>query len=114
MHDEKTDKVSIAQETTPPTVPTAIPILDPLDQFCDAPMLRVLLWRPGCQPSLTWLRQETNNGNIPHHRKGKRVWYLPREVQKAFLCVKPRRGPKPKAQQALAAKLAAAALAAAA
>lgn len=91
--DNVTSAVTDAGSATTPT------LFDLLDQFVDAPTLRTLLWAPGCRPSLKWIRKETNNGNIPHFRRDKRVWYQPRAVRAAMLLIKPRRGPKPKGVQ---------------
>jgi hypothetical protein len=88
-----TQDAAPAAVATPSAHPLAAVPLDPIDRLIDATGLRLLLWLPGCQPSLSWLRDETAKGNIPSCRVGKRRWHLPRKVQQSILTEKPRRGP---------------------
>ena len=58
--------------------------LDPLDQLVDAPKLLELLWAPDCPPCLRWLRNQQRQRAIPSVRRGRRVWFIPRDVMAAL------------------------------
>jgi hypothetical protein len=58
--------------------------LDPLDQMVDAKTLLELLWQTDSRPCLRWLRKQQNQRSIPSIRRGRRVWFIPREVLKAL------------------------------
>ena len=68
-------------EATPLSSATASPILlAELDQFVNAARLLEIVWEPDSRPSLQWLRMQQKNRTIPFIRRGRLVFFRPRDV----------------------------------
>lgn len=59
-------------------------LLDPLDQMVSAPELLRVLWSEESRPSLRWIRTQQKLRVIPFTRRGRRVWFVPRQVFEAL------------------------------
>jgi len=56
-----------------------------MDQLVDGKRLLIILFPDGhSRPSLKWLRQQVHSRQIPYIKKGRKVWYTPRNVRAWF------------------------------
>jgi hypothetical protein len=71
----------------PPFAPrTAGPSpLAELDQLVTAERLREIVWDEESRPSIQWIRKETKRRMLPHIRRGRLVFYVPRSVMEWYL-----------------------------
>ena len=54
--------------------------LSELDQLVTIERLREIVWESASRPSVQWLRKETKRRMIPHVRRGRLIYYIPRSV----------------------------------